>query len=338
MSDSEPFLNSHFRAAYMFFHEVSDYKLENKLIWERIIEECNLNKILHFSFFFYRNENLTRILKTYTVIEKGYSDKLSPVDVWKHLFVINPRKFNYEGNGMEALVCAVCDKHLIEYERTGKFTHVVVAKIFEFSKYINSSLRLIPIRFLPQESNIKDGDWDDFIKPLLNGSAAISTIIRLAPGHLPILYETMYSSEEGVRFVTGTPQRILHNSIYRLTSPFSLSVWISSLWCIVTVFLTLEIIIRYQIDHFQCLSRKFRQGEKYRRHHSSNTLIAILQPIVDQNALSSITFSKSIKNNFGRVLIGMWFLLLISLGCVYKSKLIQMVVMPRYHQPPSTFR
>ena len=69
------------------------------------------------------------------------------------------------------------------------------------------------------------------------------------------------------------------------------------------------------------------------------TFSALVKPVFDQNGLSSRIFKRNIdKEDVGKFVLGMWFILLIVLGCGYKSKFTSVVVLPEFTRPPTTFR
>ena len=64
-----------------------------------------------------------------------------------------------------------------------------------------------------------------------------------------------------------------------------------------------------------------------------------MKPFLDQSGLSSNTFQREIeKRPLGRLVLGMWFLLLIVLGSEYKSEVTSAVVIPDFTKPPETFK
>ena len=74
-------------------------------------------------------------------------------------------------------------------------------------------------------------------------------------------------------------------------------------------------------------------------HEHLLTLGAVLKPSLDQSGLSARVFQQNVeKRQLGKLVLGMWFLLLIVLGSEYKSEVTSAVVVPNFKKPPATFR
>ena len=75
------------------------------------------------------------------------------------------------------------------------------------------------------------------------------------------------------------------------------------------------------------------------KHEHIFTLGALLKPSLHQSGLSSSMFQSDIQKRWlGRVIVGLWFLLLIVICNEYKSEVTSAVVVPTFTKPPETFK
>ncbi|CAG7827358.1 unnamed protein product, partial [Allacma fusca] len=178
----------------------------------------------------------------------------------KSMVNLYKEKLNFNKNPVISLVCAICDQTPKYYEEFGSWADVASGKLFELAAYLNGTMELQAVFNLPEDKNLcEDGGWDDFMIPLLDGTAHISTILQLTPLHLRNIYGTNFLSQEKVIFVTGLPRKTKFNSLIRLANPFKMIAWISTLISILAIFGLLEMVIHVKS---QLLQQELPKGHR----------------------------------------------------------------------------
>ena len=228
------------------------------------------------------------------------------------------------------------------FRQTGVWLNEWDAIAYELSVAVNTTIEYQPIGALPVFEPDADGEWDDWVAPLLNGSAAIAgfqpfSVIRLQTFFYspPVYYDYAI-------FVTAKPKRVREIEVFaRLLSPLGFTVWIGSLVSVALLFITLEIVIhfvrmlgRHQISCEE-IPEKTTNSHSLPNHYLS--LDEILRPILGQGE-NSPTFEKDTRRNWrGRLLLGLWFLVLNVIRSGYQNAMITYIVAPEYTRPPTTF-
>ncbi|CAG7732306.1 unnamed protein product, partial [Allacma fusca] len=258
----------------------------------------------------------------------------------------NARIPNLEKELVSVAMCVPCSKALDHFEETGIWMDKGAGVLYELTQITNATLELFPAYNI---ENADDYEENDFIRPLVDGSAAVSSILVFTQRLDRIAYRTITSEVQRVCFITALPRKTKFNSLIRLAHAFEFVVWIWTLLSIVAVFLILETLKRHvklRTDRIvgnpsrilwvaSAFGTTLKQDKTRLIHYK--TLFVLLRPILDQGGDLAAVFKQNKRITRTRLIIGMWLLLLIALGCAYKCKLISLVVMPKYIHPPATF-
>ncbi|CAG7731235.1 unnamed protein product, partial [Allacma fusca] len=150
----------------------------------------------------------------------------------------NKPRINLRQEELKSLVCAVC----MPKEDVVEHPIPIFNTLFTFMGFINATLIMEPIfSDMNDGNNFRDGEWDEWVEPLLDGTAATSMPLKLVPGHLQIFYPTKGFFLR-VTFHTGRPRKAGFNSLRQLADPFKISVWILTVVFVLTTFIVLELI------------------------------------------------------------------------------------------------
>ena len=79
------------------------------------------------------------------------------------------------------------------------------------------------------------------------------------------------------------------------------------------------------------------EGQNDPDHHWNWTAFALVTSALDQASIFSGAFAKNVDGTASRLLFSLWHLILIVIGCAYKSILTSTIVRPVYVDPPATF-
>ncbi|CAG7728803.1 unnamed protein product, partial [Allacma fusca] len=180
---------------------------------------------------------------------------------------------------------------------------------------------------------------------LLEDTATVSTFLKFMGEQNYIFYITTFSHVVKLGFVTALPKKLTFNSLKRLAGPFNTTIWFFMLLSCIGIFLALQLISYFKKKFSVVRMHRWALDVRGEQDVVINedtlcrqllTFISILQPLVDQS-ISENVIETTTRFGINRCMIGMWLLLLIALGGAYKTKMIEMVVLPRYTRPPSTF-
>ena len=254
---------------------------------------------------------------------------------------------DFEGMTMAVKVCAKCGNGIARFRETGKFYDFAAATIYELFLAVNATPELEPVFSLPSDGLNEEGDWDDWAQPLVDGSAAISTLMRHSIVVSKVVHFSRPIAHDSCCFITGKPRKAENPELFsKLIAPLGFEVWIGALISLIgflIVFLaTLEACGRGAVTsptnssqfHVRMETPDEKRLLKNMRYWAVATL---LRSVVDQGGSSA--FQREIQYKMlSRFLLAVWFLMIIVLGCGYKSKMTSLVVSPIYTAPPTTFK
>ena len=76
----------------------------------------------------------------------------------------------------------------------------------------------------------EEGDWDDWAHPLVDGSAAISTLMRHSVLVSKVVHFSRPIAHDSCCFITGKPRKAANLEFFsKLIAPLSFEVWLGSL-------------------------------------------------------------------------------------------------------------
>ena len=260
-------------------------------------------------------------------------------------------KVDFEGAPMIATVCPICDNTREIFERTGEWSDYLTATMYELACYANATLEPTAVFGAPQTGLTLEGDWDVYVMPLIDGSGVITQLLEPSAYNIKFVFPSSPTFFDSVAFITDRPKRLRFTSLSRLVAPLRLNVWIALGLSFIFVFIALEIIIQvYRELQFERRARSLRKAahvlstieksliwEAIPDHCQHWTAFALISSALEQCAIFSGAFSKNINGHASRLLFSLWYLMLIVVGCMYKSDLTSLIVRPVYIKPPATF-
>ncbi|CAG7826741.1 unnamed protein product [Allacma fusca] len=255
---------------------------------------------------------------------------------------------------MSANVCPVCGDGVEIFQKTGMWKSLLTAALYDISLQMNATLELLPVFGAVNLAKNDDGEWDDYITPLLDGSVIFAAMVRPARDTYEVIQITRPTLFDSVTFVYALPEPIIFNPLIRLVLPFQLSVWSAVISSVIATFLILKAILYCRKKRFyeskilklrivNSLKMQIALDAKHQidpvfRVESIAILGVVVKPILDIASIESKLLAKCLSGNLSRCMISLWLLLLISLGCGYKSKLVEIIALPNYNSPPTTFK
>ncbi|CAG7823865.1 unnamed protein product, partial [Allacma fusca] len=245
---------------------------------------------------------------------------------------------DYEGNDINGMVCAHCSSKLAKFKATGIWDDFIIAAMYDLALKLNASLELESVFQLPSDGIDEEGNFDDFTQPLIDGIAAFSAILKPSTLNRKYIFTSKVVLYDGVGFIHTWPRKYKMNSVIVLKYPFSDSVWLATLITIGVTFVLIEGFIFWRNNcDLEGLIRGYKFGSKSDGDFSQ-TIYTLLSPMLDQNGLANGATRRRISDSLSRILVGVWFLILIVLSCAYKSRFISFIVLPQYISPPTTFQ
>ena len=260
-------------------------------------------------------------------------------------------RLDYEGAPLVVNVCPACGKGIEYFRKTGTWNSLIEGVVYELILLANGTYNEQKLMTLARTGPNEKGEWDEWTQPLIDGTAAISTLQRYnTPGSRVVLYSRP-AFYDYVCFITQKPKRIVKSQGLKLLSPLSPEVWLASCISVLMIFLFIEISVRAHrkmlkqwlvsrvyLLRFQGVNQDIAIPNFLPAHAPFSTLSAVLNPLLDQGGMDE-SLSKNIRNDAqSKVLLGLWLLLIIVLLGGYKSAMTSMLVMPAYTVPPSTFK
>ena len=264
---------------------------------------------------------------------------------------------NFNGWPLVINVCARCGDAVKTYEEEKVWYSVLEATAIVFVWSVNATPEFEKVITLPRDGKNEDGEWDDWLQPLIDGSASIATLQQYSVEGSSVVLYTVPALYDVSCFITAKPKRIRGKGLSKMLMPLSFHVWIGFIASLLVLGIFIEAAIhlrRYHqvwayIRNFGGAATTFQSTGSIEvmfifqsmlpAHFHRLTFSALVKPVFDQSGLTSRIFTRNIeKDDVGKFLLGMWFILLIVLGCGYKSKFTSVVVLPEFTRPPTTFR
>ena len=98
--------------------------------------------------------------------------------------------------------------------------------------FVNATpeFELEPVFSLPSDGLNEEGDWDYWAQPLLDGSAAISTLMRHSILVSKVVHFSRPVAHDSCCFITGKPRKVENPELFsKLIAPLGFEVWILGL-------------------------------------------------------------------------------------------------------------
>ncbi|CAG7821386.1 unnamed protein product, partial [Allacma fusca] len=233
---------------------------------------------------------------------------------------------NFELQTISSADCSYCGDTLEIFQQTGIWTDPSTAFFYELAQRVNATLEIIPTLGMVFKGKDENGEWDEFTKSIIDDTATLSAFVVATGESLDIIQVTHPYLFDKMCFVYALPQPIKFNPLGRLVRPFSLTVWASVIISILATFAALKIILGYKTTR-----------DKNKKSDILSIFASIVKPLLDQASVDTKTIAKHASRSLSRIVLGIWLLLLISLGCAYKSKLVELIALPKFNPEPTTF-
>ena len=257
-------------------------------------------------------KNSQGILEPVANFESGQFKVLPEKQVFYRLYT------DLNGDPLKALYCPVCGPYEEEYEQTGieKSSHDFAVRFV--AKRFNMTFEIEQVFGVPDTGLKEDGELDDFVLPLADGTAAVTGL--LIASHLidHLVYLTEPYIYDAMLFITAPPKFHNPDPFDALGEPLDMGVWIAGIVASLSVFGCMCIVV---------VTLKIKRGSL------SAAFASVYSPVLDQAGL----FGQRAQSVSVSLLLGTWLLGLIVVGNSYKSKLISSILIPNYDYPPRTF-
>jgi hypothetical protein len=208
-----------------------------------------------------------------------------------------------------------------------------VATVYYTAEYLNASLIFETVYSPPVRGILPSGRYDDYIQPLIDGTAHISSFnvpSDFAPGVVFFSKTMMYDQTS---FLTAPPKLQMVSFLQAIFLPFSLETWLVLLIIIIEIF-ALLLVAEWTFSY----SEKVDPSCKLRntRGNMLQLFIGVSKSVLEQPSLEEDIHPVLRKLHFWRPLI-CWSLLSTVLCAFYKSELIGAFVSPNFVRPPRNF-
>lgn len=258
------------------------------------------------------------LVQSYKNQENGVSDTV----VSSSQNVLFSELFNFNGEPLLTLTCFTCTPNMALYERKGIWSGPMWGGFYAALVRFNATLVTEEVFGIPGNGFRDDGTVDDFVLPVVEGTAVFSTTILMSDAISDFLYVSYPFIFDGLYFITGLPKRKKVNSFLILQTPLDEMVWLAVGMATISLLLCLRFIA-------------------YVRHYKAPAVTlfyAIVLPMVEQPPMSNYSkFQMAKVDGCVKLVVATWFLSQIVLVCVYKSILLSVIVIPQYILPPRTF-
>ena len=181
----------------------------------------------------------------------AFADKLLLKSTYSHTGSLSQHgrsflasRLDFQGLPMIATVCVICDKSMERFEHTGEWNDYLTATMYQLASYANATLEPTAIFGAPRTGLTLDGDWDEFVMPLLDGSGVITQLLEPSDYNRKFLFSSSPIYFDNVAFITARPTRLRFTSLARLAAPLRINVWVGIGISFVLVFIALEVIFQ----------------------------------------------------------------------------------------------
>ncbi|CAG7716768.1 unnamed protein product [Allacma fusca] len=228
------------------------------------------------------------------------------------LVLANPyRKYpNYQGNTIKSLVCPICGPKLDYFKETGIWLDYMIATMYYHSLKLNATLEVETIFAVPQEGVDENGCWDEFLKPLLEATAAFSAIVKPTVLNTKVVYFSKPVFYDYIKFIHRLPKKVKSASLSALKHPLSTNVRLGICWDILSVVASFELLnFCKDLTTTKTLTNPADFTEMPSNHVLPHhfwllTAFATIVPLLDQSGLVNIQFKKNVHYNLNRTILG----------------------------------
>jgi hypothetical protein len=222
----------------------------------------------------------------------------------------------------------------VQYFKTyGEWDNFAVATVYYTAEYMNASLIFQPVYSAPVRGIMTSGRYDDYIQPLIDGTAQISTFNEpssFAPG---VVFFSKAMVYDQASFLTAPPKLQMVSFLQALFLPFSLETWLVLLIIIIEIF-ALLLVAEWTFSSSEMVDpfHKLRNT----RGNVLELFLTASKSVLEQPSLEEDIHPVLRKLYFWRPLV-CWSLLSTVLCALYKSELIGAFVSPTFVSPPRNF-
>ena len=160
-----------------------------------------------------------------------------------------------------------------------------LATIYELAGYANAPVERVPVFGAPKTGLTPEGEWDDFVMPLLDGSGVITQFLEQSVYVNKFVFSSSPIYFDNLAFITAHPTRLRFTSLARLAGPLRPSIWVAIGLSCVFVFTVLQATIQLHMKLKLKRRERWKAAPEHRWHF---TAAALASPALDQFA----TFSR----------------------------------------------
>ena len=239
--------------------------------------------------------------------------------------------FDFFGQVIPTLFCVVCAP---KDEEIGEITAILKYNPFVNSwnaiyAMFNATQEIETVFGIPDDGiSEEDGEFNDFLIPLVTGTAALNSITVPSKKTSPFVKFSKPYVYDNVIFIIGPAKVLADGGVWMLKDPLDLGVWVALLVSSVIVLGCLAVL-------------KSAAGFSNRSVTFGWIRLVdfVFVPLLfRQSAFSPWGFSLRVSVYGFYFLLSIWYLCLIVLCCAYDSALLGLLAYPQLHFPPRTFR
>jgi hypothetical protein len=225
------------------------------------------------------------------------------------------------------------DPNLQYFKTSGEWDNYAVATVYYTAEYMNASLKFETVYSPPVRGILPSGRYDDYIQPLIDGTAQMATFYE--PSAFP--YGIVLSSKAllygRAGFITAPPKLQMVSVLEALFLPFSLETWLVLLIIILGIFVLLLV-----TERLFSFSERVNPFDKLQNRNGTilRLFLGVSKAVLEQPSLEEDIHPVLRKLYFWRPLV-CWSLLSTVLCALYKSELIGAFVRPTFISAPRNF-
>ena len=315
------------RSFFVFFAPEIDFDSSINSVVNDFMQQTGM---IHHSVFIIPRS--TNELDIFVGVPKVPQEMRVVATVWKEQFKklespnVYPKDFDFHGEPLLTLFCIVCgppDEDPGPRYIPDAYTTIWWLTLQDFNATPASEKLFIT----PTNGLTDEGEFDDYLLPVVEGNAVMIGMITPSFLTFHLLENTRPFWFDSIFFVTGQGKAVNKGGISMIRQPFGLFVWMAVIISSLSIIACVEALLCVAGNQKPDVSLWFWLME------------IIYKPVCLQAGYETKTFRKRVGKLYRvHIIISIWLLSLIVLGCAYSSSLLGVVAFPRIIQPPQTFQ
>ena len=211
---------------------------------------AHLTRRIQNAFFLFVNESSLKVFRTsssnqklHLISEKNLSELGNSTD--EKLLKIDDYSVTYNGAQLTTMTCPICGQAFELFEATGEWFNPYDAIVYDAYKSVNPTILFQGVPAVAKMKPDEDGDWDEWVAPLADESAAVAILQPMSVARLRAFHYPMAYLNDHITFITAPPRRLraTRNSFARFMSPLTKEIWLCVAATIVGLFISIEITV-----------------------------------------------------------------------------------------------